>query len=297
MRELIFAVFSLLLGAGLTAAAGPNAILSPMGLFPALGNVLRELSLGGNAGDTAAWAVYAVLCILPLCGLLPLKRKRGAADILFTLASLYSLWLWRMLANPGRLMPNYVPGMEEIFGMMAGGVLVCLLVGGAILRLAQQKETRKMVKTAEKTTAAFALIAGYGTGSACAAAFIGAQHTADLVYAAVLSACSLAQTGALVWMLGGTADLLNSVQWGWFDEPNARLADALAVRSRRLLLITVVSSLVSNIAALCMAGLVTSSNVSIDLPVTELIAALCCMLLARFIREGVRIKAENDEFV
>lgn len=297
MREMIFGGFCVLAGALITALAGANAVLSPMGLFPYLGALLRELSLSGAGGNIAAWAIYAVLCALPLCGLLPRKRRRGAADILFACASAYSLWMWRMLANPARMMPQYVPGMEELFGMMAGGVLVSLLIGGALLRLVRERETRRIVKIAEKTVTAFAMIAGYGLGMVCAAAFLDVQGPVETGYAAVQCLCSFAQTAALLWMLGGTSDLLNSVQWGWFDEVNARLADALAVRSKRLLIVTVFASLLSNAAALVMAGSVPNSNVSLDVPVMELIAALCCMLLARFIREGVRIKAENDEFV
>lgn len=297
MREMIFGALCMLAGWLITSAAGANALLSPMGLFPYIGDLLRELSLSGAGGNCAAWAIYAVLCALPLAGLLPVKRKRGAADILFVGASVYSLWMWRMLANPGSMMPQYVPGMEELFGMMAGGVLVSLLIGGALLRLVREKETRAMVRIAEKTVAAFAMIAGYGLGMGCAAAFMGEKGPVELGYAAFQCLCSIAQTAALLWMLGGTSDLLNSVQWGWFDEVNASLADALAVRSKRLLIVTVFASLLSNAAALVFAGSVANSSVTMDVPFTELIAALCCMLLARFIREGVRIKAENDEFV
>lgn len=297
MREAIFAVMCAIAGAGITATAGENALLGPMWLFPAAGDALRGLSLSGHGGNIAAWAIYAVLCALPLAGLLPLKRKRGAADILFIAASVYSLWMWRMLANPIRMMPNYIDGMEKIFGMMAGGVLIGLLVGGAVLHLAQERETRRMVRIAEKTVAGFAMISGYALGMGCAAAFTGVQGSAEIGYAALRCACSAAQTASLVWMLGGTSDLLNSVQWGWFDEVNASLADALSKRSRMLLFVTVFSSLIVNAAAVMMAGTISDSSVSMDIPVMELIAALCCMLLARFVREGVRIKAENDEFV
>lgn len=297
MREAIFAGFCAVAGALLTLLAGPNAVLGPMQIFPLAGMWLREMSLSGAAGNAAAWAIYAVLCALPLAGLLPLKRKRGAADILFALASVYSLWMWRMLANPTVMTPNYIVGMEEITSMMAAGVLIGLIVGGALLRLTAERGREHMARIASRTVTAFAMICGYGAGMTASALFIDVNGTADVVYAAVQSACSVLQTAALVWMLGGTADLIESVRWGWFDEVNARLADALAVRSRRLLMVTVFTSLIANFTALMMAGRVTSSNVSMDLPVVELIAAVCCMLLAQFIREGVRIKAENDEFV
>ena len=193
--------------------------------------------------------------------------------------------------------PSGAPGMEEITGMMAAGVLIGLIAGGVLLRLVAERGREQLARIASKTVTAFAMVCGYGAGMTAAVLTGSVNGTADAVYAAVQGTCSIAQTAALVWMLGGTADLIESARWGWFDEANARLADALAERSRRLLMVTVFASLIANITALLMAGKVTSSNVAMDLPAVELIAAVCCMLLAQFIREGVRIKAENDEFV
>jgi len=297
MREAIFAGICAVFGALLTYLAGPNAVLGPMQVFPMAGMWLREMSLSGAAGDVAAWTIYGILCALPLAGLLPMKRKRGAADALFVLAALYSLWMWRMLANPVGMSPSGMSGMEEITGMMAAGVLIGLIVGGVLLRLVAERGREQLARVASKTVTVFAMICGYSAGMTVAVLMESVNGTADAAYAAVQGACSVAQTAALVWMLGGTADLIESARWDWFDEVNARLADALATRSRRLLMITVFASLIANGTALLMAGKVTSSNVSMNLPVAELIAAVCCMLLAQFIREGVRIKAENDEFV
>lgn len=297
MREMIFAVICAVAGTCLTCLLGANVFTGPMSVFPLLGQALRSLSLSGGVGNAAAWCIYALLCALPLAGLWPPRRRRSWADALFVLAAAYSLWLWRMLANPTRLIPFYMQEREEVYGMMAGGVLIALLIGGALLRLMEERETGRMVRTAEKTVCAFAMLAGYGAGMNCASALLAAQSAIDRGYAAFLCLCSLAQTGALVRMLGAAADLLFSVQWGWFDEANASLSDVLARRSRMLLIVTVFSALLANAAALLMAFRVSDSNVQLDIPLTELIAAVCCMLLSRFIREGVRIKAENDEFV
>lgn len=295
MREMIFAVICAVAGTCLTCLPGTDAFSGPMSVFPLLGQALRSLSLSGGVGNAIAWCIYALLCALPLAGLWPPRRRW--ADALFALAAAYSLWLWRMLANPTRLIPFYVQGTEEVYGMMAGGVLIALIIGGALLRLMEERETRRMVRTAEKTVCAFAMLAGYGAGMNCAIALLAAQSAIDRGYAAFLCLCSLAQTGALVRMLGAAADLLFSVQRGWFDETNASLADELARRSRVLLIVTVFSALLANAAALLMAFRVSDSNVQLDIPLSELIAAVCCMLLSRFIREGVRIKTENDEFV
>ncbi len=297
MREAIVALICAVFGALLALLMGNGAGGNVWSVFARFGEGLREISLSGAAGNVGAWAIYAVLCILPLAGLLPIKRKCGWADVLFGISAAYSLWFWRMLANPTRLAPMLVPGFEEVYGAMGAGVLLSMLLGGLLLRLLEERETKQMVRTAERIVTLFAGISGFGMGIGAAGAFSGGSLGLELGYALFLLACEILQTGALVWMLGGASDLLGSVQWGWFDEVNASLSDTLAKRSRSLLLVTVLTSVAANMASLLVVGQVSDSNVMLDLPLTELMAAIFCMLLARFIREGVRIKAENDEFV
>lgn len=269
---------------------GENALL-------AMGRLLRELSLSGAAGDIAAWAVYIVLCALPLALLLPRGRKRSRADWAFVLAAVYSLWMWRMLANPSRMIPDYMPALENVYALMAGGVLLSLLLGGVLMRALAEKETARMLKTAGGALGAAMLLAGFSAGMGVAGQMMAMENSADVSLGVIACACVLIESAALLAMLGAAAELLGGMQKGWFDAENAEKADKLAVRSRALLIISIVCSLCSNLAALVFAGRATQSSVHVDIPLVKLIAAVSCALLARFIREGVRIKTENDEFV
>ena len=90
------------------------------------------------------------------------------------------------------------------------------------------------------------------------------------------------------------ADLARAMEGGWFS------AEAEAARLARLarlqLAVTCGSAALSSLAGLLCLGR-ASFALTWDLPLTELLAALACALLARFVAEGARVKRENDEFV
>lgn len=286
-----------LAGVVLALTAGISSLLSWMELFAWGGRALRTLSLGSAAGNAAAWVIYTALCVLPLLGLLPLRRKRGWADGLFILAAAYSAWLWLMLANPTRLIPGYHPGCETIYGMMSGFVLLSLCLGGLILRLAEDVNSDSLLRRTRWVLLAIAALAAFAQGVACASRIASAQGGTETGYALWLCLCSAMQAAAAIWALLSAADLLSCMCKGWFTEESAKLADALSKRARLLLIATVACTLLANLAALLLSGRVTNSNVQLDPPIMELIEAMGCMLLARFISDGARIKAENDEFV
>ena len=274
-----------------------DALVSSLELFARVGGALRALSLQSAVGNGTAWAIYELLCALPLLGLLPLRRKRGWADALFALAAVYSLWLWLMLVNPTRLTPGYYAGCEGIYGIMSGSVLVSLCLGGVILRLAEDTDSDSLLRRTRWVLLAIAGLAALAEGIGCAARMVSAQGGLEIGYALWLCLCSVAQTAAVIWALLGADDLLQAMGAGWFTEESAKQAHALSARARLLLIATIACTLLANLAALVMSGRVTNSTVQFSPPILELMEAMCCMLLARFIGEGTRIKAENDAFV
>ena len=297
MRKIMICAACALAGVILALATGIGAVLNMLELFSRAGQALRALSLKSATGNVFAWAIYGALCALPLLGLLPLRRRRGWADALFVLAAAYSLWLWLMLANPTRLIPTYFPGYEEIYGVMSGSVLLSLCLGGLILRLAEDTGIDVLLRRMRWVLLATAALSSFAEGAACASRIASAQGGMDTGYALWLCLCSAAQTAAVIWALLGADDLLAAMGAGWFTEESARNAVELSKRARMLLIATVACTLLANLASLALSGRVTNSTVQFSPPILELMEAMCCMLLARFIGDGARIKAENDEFV
>ena len=297
MRKIMICATCALAGVALALTTGIGALLNMLELFSRAGQALRALSLKSATGNVIAWVIYGALCALPLLGLLPLRRKRGWADALFVLAAAYSLWLWLMLANPTRLIPNYYPGYEEIYGVMSGSVLLSLCLGGLILRLAEDTGSDVLLRRMRWILLATAALSSFAEGAACASHIASAQGGMDTGYALWLCLCSALPTLAAIWALLGAADLLCVMRAGWFTEESAKKAIELSNRARLLLIATVACTLLANLASLALSGRVANSTVRFDPPVMELIEALCCMLLARFVAEGTRVKAENDAFV
>lgn len=297
MKNIAACGISALLGIALGFAVNVSNLSGSLNVFTQIGEALRALSLSSAAGNAGAWAIYVVLCILPLLGLLPIRRKRGCADLLFALASVYGIWMWRMLANPTRLMPSYIPGFEAAYGAMSGTVLLSFVIGGLLLRLAENVSSDTLLSRASGVLLGIAVLTSLAEGVLCASLVRSTQGGVEIGYVLWLCICSAAQGTASVWTLLGAVDLLSAMRAGWFRAENAKRADTLAKRAQFLLVVTVVASLLANIATLFMTGSVSSANVQFSLPIIELIEAMCCMLLARFISAGVRIKAENDEFV
>ena len=297
MKKIGLCAACALAGAILSLTAGVHSLLGWMELFARAGQGLRTLSLGSAAGNVAAWAIYAALCALPLLGLLPFRRRRGWADWLFGLASAYSLWLWLMLANPTRLIPGYYPGCEAIYGVMSGAVLLSLCLGGLIFRLAEAADSESLLRRTRWVLLVIAGLTAFAEGATGASFIAASQSGLETGYALWLCLCSAGQTVAAIWTLLGAADLLSAMRAGWFTEESVKYADELSRRAKRLLIATVACTLLANLAALILSGRVSNANVRFSLPIAEMVEAMGCMLLARFIGEGARVKAENDAFV
>lgn len=54
--------------------------------FKQLGKLLREMSLSGDVGNIAAWAIYIGICMIPIiCLGVIIKRKNGKLRIYYCL--------------------------------------------------------------------------------------------------------------------------------------------------------------------------------------------------------------------
>ena len=156
---------SFALGTALAAISGGAQALT--GLDAALnwlGQGLRSLSLSGGAGNALAWALLAALGLLPLLGLLPVRRTRGGTDWLWVAASAYGLFMLYMLVNPHLLRnivyPDWV--QPELLAVTLFCPLAALVIGALFLRLARGDDHLlfgrfRLLLTIEQAFAAFAV--------------------------------------------------------------------------------------------------------------------------------------------
>ncbi len=288
-------------GAAIGGLGGGGWLASPLLFLPAMGRALRALSLSGNAGNILCWALYLILSLAPLLGLLPAGRRRGWPDLLFGCASAYSLWFWYIAINPTLLTaPAGFPGAEEVAVAMAGGLLILLLAGALLLRVGGSREQKELLSGVSALLAFFCCLSAFSMGLCGASsirAAVAGEARIEWFHQGALLLCELARQIPLILTLLSARALIRGMRCGWFADENAALADTLSRRSRLLLLSCVLTGAASAACSLLLLGRVAESSVVLDLPLTELLAALSCVLLSRFVADGIRIRQENDQFI
>ena len=296
------------IAAGAAAAAGVAIALTgvpanPLAPVEGIAAGLRSLSMSGAAGNALAWALWAALSLLPLLGLLPAGRKRGLADVFFTLSALLSLPMWYCFANPGLLAARFPGGSEMLLPvarMLLLAPVLLLLSGAVMLRCTEGDARRDGARTFLRRTrvllAAFLCIEAGAAAYAMAGGLRSAAGEGGLTVAlaAFQALCILAVCAAALATLSAAMDLARAMENGWFAAE--REAVRLAHLARLQLAVTCGAAALSAAACAALMGRVSMAAVT-DIPLTELLAALACMLLARFVAEGARLKRENDEFV
>ena len=285
-------------GALLGAFAPTEWLGAPLMALPALGRGLRALSLSGGAGNAAAWVLYLLLSLLPLLGLLPAGRKRGWADAFFLAASLYSFRFWYVAVNPTLLTAaTGHPQIADAACAMAAALLVLLLLGGILMRIAHERESQALLRGVAVLLMILAGVEALSLGLLHASALREAAKRGELGWQIPLCLCDLARGACLIFTLLSARRLAQGLSGGWFSEGNEQLARALGQSSRTLLLVSLLSAAASGALSLLALGRVQSSGFTVSVPLTELLAALGCMVLSRFVADGVRLRRENDSFI
>ena len=291
------------LGAGLAwAGRGSEALEAAGAGLAALGRGLRRLSLSGGGGNALAWALLLALGLLPLLGLLPAKRRKSGADWLWPAAAVYALAMLYALVNPhllrGWLYPAWAwdEGVESLCALILFGPLAALIIAALTLRLARADASGGvLLRRLGAFLAAAQCLAAFASGARLPG--IWRLTGGDLVLGIIDAAAGLAEFGALMAALGAGHDLTAGLAQGWLRDENGPLADCLAVWARRMLAVDVAAMLVRRFAVLLLGARLTNLNMSVAVSLDGILIALSALALARFVREGVRVRRENDEFI
>ena len=292
---------SFALGAALAAfTGGARALVCLGGALNALGQALRRLSLAGGAGDALAWALLILLGLTPLLGLLPAKRVRTGADWLWAAAAAYALFMLYMLVNPHLLRnvvyPEWAAPEPELLAVTLFAPLAALILAALVLRLARPDEKGSMLfRRLSLLLAVEQALAAFFAGLRVPALF--AAEGADLAYGVADALGAFVELGLLVMVCESAMALLSGLERGWLRDENAHLADTMALWARRMLAGGIIVTLTRCFLALLLGARLTNMDMSVNISFGDLIISLCALLLSRFIREGIRVRAENDQFI
>ena len=297
---ILIAVFFALGAAAGCFTGGAQALMALGAALNALGQGLRSLSLSGGAGNALAWALLAVLGLLPLLGLWPAKRAHRKEDILWIIAAAYALFMLYALVNPGLLLdvvyPAWAAPEPELLAVTLFAPLAALLLAALFLRLARADEKGGLLFRRFRLLLALEqLVAAFAAGLRIPPLFSMAGF--DLAYGVVDALGVLVEVGLLVAVCEAGKALLLGLSRGWLNDENAALADRLALGARRMLAGDIAVMLVRCFVTLALGARLTNMNMTVDFSIADLVISLSALLLSRFVRAGIRVRAENDQFI
>lgn len=308
------AALCLVLGLALRPAGGAMAEVLSFPFEP-LGRTLRALSLSGPAGNILAVVLYVLMCLLPAALLLRrgLRRELRPEDALLGLMSALLFFQMYMMVNP-TLLPGVLgmAGAEPMGGAVLGGVFYSLLAAYLLfrfLRLCMTADRELLGRCCQGVLillAAALILAAFGLGPARLMADIDSLREANSGSGGLGLSCAVLVLGCLadaavclldLWVLDLAGRLLGCWLRSAYSQETVQAAVDLAGRGVKALCAAVLISLGYQLLQLLMMPRLRTVNMEMEIPLFSVALVLAALLLARLMREGKRIKDDNDLFI
>lgn len=275
--------------------------------FGPIGNGLRWMSLGSQAGNILAWSIYVLLCLLPAAAWWKLRKTKS--DLLLLLLSpVLAVVLYRCINPFGSFLANAAG--SEMLQAQYGAVVYVLLVSWLILRTvaafrtADEPALYKATGLFLKLLGVLFVVTAFG---GCFGELLGAiesvrtanQNSGSLTmtYVFLTLQCivdaipALLNTAAVVLAL----ELLEAFTGE--SAHTAQCAERLAHWCGTTLTVTAIATASFHVLQmLCMDSLRTVTA-SVSLPIGSIAFLLVCLLAARIIAENKALKDDNDLFI
>ena len=288
-----------------------------------LGMWLRGLSLSGTTGNLCALALYVLICLLPaVVPLIRWRRKRlHPEDALLGLLSLVLFLTVYWMINPtlafsGSKNPavQLLAASEEgqaFFKALWGASVYVLLACYVALRLLRRfsgaelsrlhRYLRLLVWLVNAVLvyqafgpALYSLVATFSDLRAGNTAGVGA---ADAVFLTLRYVAAALPYLLGVWVLLSALPLLRAMESEDQGAQAVQAANRLSKRAIRALTVTAaVSAGYHVLQILCMRWL-SATHVSVQFPLLSLCLVLLALILARYVQEIHRLRADNELFV
>lgn len=287
--------------------------------FEQAGSLLRALSLPGGAGNAAAFAIYAAVCLIPAAVFLILLKKRGfrKEDLLLPLLSAVLFAVLYLMVNPGLIGKSFGgaggEGAEAIGKAVLGGTVYSVLCGYLalrFLRLSFESSTQKLQNYMAVLLGALCVLCVYAVFGACLSRFLqslatlresnaGNEHLlgASYVFLALqFGVDSLPYLFDLLLVFAALR-LLDQMRADRYSAKSEAAAQRLSRLCGTALTATVLANIGWNLLQLLFAKSLRMINSSVQVPVVSIAFMLAVLLLARFIAENKQLKDDNDLFI
>ncbi len=290
---------SLAMGAGLSFLTEQQAIGLFSQPFALIAAGLRRLSLLGGSWNLLAWALYGAVCLLPAAWLLYrlLKKRAGGEDALLSLLSALLFWALYWMINPS-LVTNLFGKLAGVSPVLLGVCLWAVLLCYGILRLcAQMRQTGTEGLHRWLKGLVWCVIA------ACFLDFYVLQMPAlirSLTGGALFDVSLLFRwvTDSMVARAGLHAlTLTEGLEQGWFTPETADAANHLAEVCGETITVTTLLQLLTVLLQVLTASTADTLNLTLNLPVFQLLFLLCLLLLSRMIARGKALQEDSDSII
>ena len=273
-----------------------------------LGEWLRELSLSGETGNAAAWAVVLILSALPALGLL--WKGRSRLDWLLPLASAEILAGLFYLVNPTLMTTEY--GARPMIGLAAAGCAAASLLAWAVLRclkeiLMAELPGRTMERLLRWSALALAWMSVLAQGVGL---WQEIQRTAESNTA--LDARALLPTYLVLGILA-LMDLLPTLlccqmlRWGGrlalrmeedpFGEDTVSLAERLGGQCVRAAEMSVGICVAGNLLQFLLLPVLHTARFNVSFPFAPVLLAAVLGLLCRYFRRAKAVSDDNGTII
>lgn len=304
------ALFCLCLCRPLAASGGGLGAAMAFPFMP-LGKLLRLMSEAGPLGDACAWALYAVLCLLP-AGYFFLRTRRGIEDGLLLVMSALLFFQMYYAVNPSLL--KWPLNKAGSFGGSAMGcVFYALLTAYLVLRfirVSMSAHQHTLMRCCKGLLAVLAAALVFGAFALSPAALVnvigdvragnqGNESALTWTYVFLALGCGVRMSAYLLdlWVLETAAHLLDTWQRVPYTEDAVHAAGFLARRSGLSLIATVLLNLGYQLLQLVFMPVLYRVDMTVTVPLTSVALVLAALMLAQFLRESKQLKDDNDLFI
>jgi len=287
-----------------------NAVAFP---FEQIGMGLRALSLSGAVGNVFAFLLYIAVCLLPVGGLLLIKRKRKVLpeDGLLLVLSIVLFVAIYLLINPGIIEELFhaVPAGKAVLGGTVYSVLIAYLIL-RILRLFRTSEVGRLqrylsVLLGLLNVVFVYLIFGAGVKSlmdgiaALQAGNVGNESLlgASYAFAGLQYIMDVLPYAFDILIVFAGIRLLNKLTTDHYSDETVLAASRLFRLCGKTLSITVLAIAAFNLLQLLAAKQLFNINAAVQVPLFSIAFVLAALLFSRLVAENKLLKEDNDSII
>lgn len=268
--------------------------------FVPLAGLLRQLSLSGGAGNAAAWALFLALSLWPLVwlALRLLKKQAGPEDFVLPVLSGTLLTAFYQMINPGELLKTFgsAAGLGKPLLSMAVWTTLCCYLTLRLRRTALEGRPKTLSRWLPGLTWVMAAVIAAQLFGVEIPAFVRRWQAGNFfalitLLAAAVPAVFSARTAR------AAGELLSALAHGQYSQQAVEAAGNLSGACGAALAVTAVTQLLYNLMQVLGASVIGDVNLSLNLPVFQLVFLLAALLLSRLLVHGQQLQQDNDLFI